>query len=124
MPSAWSLNPYRGCTHSCDGMHNDAFTTKIVVRANLPETLRAELSSPSWKRKWVAVSAATGVHQPGAVRYRRAVETLVDFRTPVSVVTMSTLMLRDANLLADRHRAPAPRWTSRREPSTPTTGPG
>jgi DNA repair photolyase len=120
MPFAWSLNPYRGCVHGCHYCYarathahlglgaGDDFATRIVVKTNLPEVLRAELARPSWARERVAIGTATDAYQPCEGRYRltrRALEALLDFRTPASVVTKSTLVLRDADLLADLHRA-------------------
>jgi DNA repair photolyase len=119
MPFAWSLNPYRGCTHGCHYCYarathphlglgaGDEFATRIVVKTNLPEVLRAELARPSWVRERVAIGTATDAYQPCEGRYRltRAVlRALVAFRTPASVVTKSTLVLRDADLLAELAR--------------------
>ncbi len=119
MPFAWSLNPYRGCTHACHycyarathahlGMNaGEDFSTRIVVKTNFAEVLRAELGRPSWSRERVAIGTATDAYQPCEGRYRitrRALEALVAFRTPASIVTKSTLVLRDADLLADLAR--------------------
>jgi DNA repair photolyase len=115
MPFRWSLNPYRGCTHSCHycyarathpylGFNADEdFETKIVVKTNMPEVLRQELGKPSWARERVAIGTATDAYQPCEGRYRltrRCLEALRDFDTPVSIVTKSTLILRDLDLLA------------------------
>ncbi|CAA9567171.1 MAG: Radical SAM domain protein [uncultured Thermomicrobiales bacterium] len=115
MPFNWSLNPYRGCTHACHycyarathayaGMNADEdFETKIVVKTNLPEVLRRELARPSWVRERVALGTATDAYQPCEGRYRltrRALEALLERRNPVGVVTKSTLILRDLDLLA------------------------
>ena len=116
MPFNWSLNPYRGCTHACHycyarashafhGMNAGTdFETKILVKTNLPEVLRRELSRPSWTGETVAVGTATDPYQPCEGRYRltrRALEVLRNHRNPVSIVTKSTLVLRDADLLAE-----------------------
>lgn len=115
MPFAWSLNPYRGCVHGCHycyarathpylGLNADEdFETRIVVKTNLPEVLRRELSRPSWARERVAVGTATDAYQPCEGRYRitrQALEVLHEARTPVSIVTKSTLIHRDLDLLA------------------------
>lgn len=119
MPFSWSLNPYRGCTHGCHycyarathphlGMNaGEDFSTRIVVKTNVAEVLRAELARPSWNRERVAIGTATDAWQPCEGRYRitrRVLEALVAFRTPASIVTKSTLLLRDADLLADLAR--------------------
>jgi DNA repair photolyase len=114
MPFRWSLNPYRGCTHSCHycyarlshtylGMNADEdFETKIVVKSNMPEVLRAQLRKTSWTGERVAIGTATDAYQPCEGRYRltrRCLEALRDFDTPVSIVTKATLILRDRDLL-------------------------
>ena len=119
MPFAWSLNPYRGCTHGCHycyarathafyGMNaGEDFSTRIVVKTNFAEVLRAELARPSWRGERVAIGTATDAYQPCEGRYRitrRMLEALVAFRTPASIVTKSTLVLRDADVLADLAR--------------------
>ena len=121
MPFRWSLNPYRGCTHRCHycyarlshtylGMNaDDDFETKIIVKANMPEVLRQELRKPSWMRERVAIGTATDAYQPCEGRYRltrRCLEALRDHATPVSIVTKSTLILRDLDLLAELAHGP------------------
>jgi DNA repair photolyase len=121
MPFRWSLNPYRGCTHSCHycyarlshtylGMNADEdFETKIVVKSNMPEVLRQELRRRSWTRERVAIGTATDAYQPCEGRYqltRRCLEALRDHDTSVSIVTKSTLILRDRELLAALAQGP------------------
>jgi DNA repair photolyase len=121
MPFRWSLNPYRGCTHSCHycyarathpylGLNADEdFETKIVVKTNMPEVLRQELRKPSWTRERVAIATATDAYQPCEGRYRltrRCLQALRDAATPVSIVTKSTLILRDLDLLSDLAHGP------------------
>jgi sulfatase maturation enzyme AslB (radical SAM superfamily) len=61
LPFRYTINPYRGCSHACTycfarptheylglGMGED-FETKIVVKINAVERLRAELASPLWQ---------------------------------------------------------------------------
>ena len=121
MPFAWSLNPYRGCTHGCRycyarathvhyGMNADEdFSSRIVVKTNFADVLRAELARPAWHRERVAVGTATDAYQPCEGRYRLTrgvLEALVDFRTPASLVTKSTLVLRDVDLLTELAAGP------------------
>ena len=121
MPFRWSLNPYRGCLHGCHycyarashtylGMNaGEDFATKIVVKTNMPEMLRQELRRGAWTRERVAIGTATDAYQPCEGRYRltrRCLEALRDHATPVSVVTKSTLILRDLDLLAELVQGP------------------
>jgi len=119
-----SINPYRGCTHGCcycfarptheylglsAGMD---FETKIFVKEDAPELLRAALEKPSWKPTPLGLSGVTDPYQPIERRVqitRRCLEVLVEFRHPVLVITKNHLVTRDADLLAElaRHNAAA-----------------
>src|SRR5829696_4796125 len=121
MPFRWSLNPYRGCTHSCHYCYARAthpylglnagedFETKIVVKTNMPEVLQLELGRRSWTRERVAIGTATDAYQPCEGPYRltrRCLEALRDAATPISIVTKSTLILRDQDLLTELAQGP------------------
>ena len=121
MPFRWSLNPYRGCTHSCHYCYARAthpylglnagedFETKIVVKTNMPEVLRQELGRRAWTRERVAIGTATDAYQPCEGRYRltrQCLEALRDYATPASIVTKSTLILRDLDLLTELAHGP------------------
>ena len=82
LPFRWTVNPYRGCSHSCHycfarayhayldlGIGED-FSTKIVVKTNLADVLRAELASPKWTGEPVAMGTATDPYQHCEGRYR------------------------------------------------------
>jgi DNA repair photolyase len=116
MPFRWSLNPYRGCAHACTycyarsthaylqlGMGDD-FSGVVMVKKNVAEVLASELSRRSWRREQVAIGTATDPYQPaeGVYRLTRGCLTaLRRFRTPVSIVTKGTLIVRDVELLAE-----------------------
>ena len=114
MPFEWSINPYRGCSHACpfcfarrthwfldeDGVND--WATKVFVKVNAPEVLRGELNRRTWKRELVALGTATDPYQAAEGRYRltrRILEALRDFRTPVSIITRSAMILRDVDVL-------------------------
>jgi DNA repair photolyase len=119
MPFKWSLNPYRGCVHACHycyarathayfGLDADAdFETKIFVKSNLVHVLRKELAKPSWRREQIAIGTATDAYQPAEGRFRLTrgtIEALLAYRNPVGIVTKSTLILRDIDLLSELAR--------------------
>ncbi len=82
----------------------DQWSSKIFVKVNAPDVLRRELGKPSWKREQVALGTATDPYQAAEGRYRltrRILEALRDFRTPVSIVTRSPMVVRDLDVLAD-----------------------
>lgn len=124
MPFRWSLNPYRGCVHGClycyaRATHpylgfdaGEEFSTRIVVKRNMAVVLRRELARPSWGRERVALGTATDAYQPCEGRYRIApalLETLLEFQTPVSIVTKSTLVWRDRDVLSELAELPGTR---------------
>ncbi len=119
MSFKWSINPYKGCVHGChycyarryhasiDLNAGEDFTGMILVRTNAPEVLRGELARRSWKRETVALGTATDPYQPIEGRYRITrgiLEALRDYRTPVSIVTKGTMIVRDLDVLTDLAR--------------------
>ncbi|MAG36886.1 MAG: radical SAM protein [Dehalococcoidia bacterium] len=121
MPLAWSLNPYRGCRHAChycfarashayfDLHPGKDFARHIFVKTNMAEVLRRELSRRSWRREDVSVGTATDPYQPAEGRYkvtRSCLTALAEARTPASITTKGSLIVRDIDLLrAVRDRA-------------------
>lgn len=119
MPFRWSLNPYRGCVHACHycyarashpylGFNADEdFETRIVVKTNIASVLRRELARPGWAGESVAIGTATDAYQPVEGQYRLTrgiLEVMHAYRNPLSLITKSTLVARDVELLADLAR--------------------
>ena len=120
MPFKWSLNPYRGCSHACwycyarethtyfDLNGGRDFERIIFAKLNVTERLRVQLGAPRWRRDLVAVGTATDPHQPVEGHLRLTQACLGEFiqgRTPISLITKSTLIRRDRDLLLDVARA-------------------
>jgi len=116
MPFRWTINPYRGCSHSClycfarpthTYLGFDAgrdFEREIVVKVNVPEVLRVELARSSWKGEHVAMGTNTDPYQWVEGRYKlmRGIwEALRDAANPCSVLTKSPLLLRDLDLMRE-----------------------
>jgi DNA repair photolyase len=114
MPFRWTVNPYRGCTHACvycfarpthtylDLNAGRDFEKEIVVKINVPEVLRAELSRPKWTHEHVALGTNTDPYQWVEGRYKLMPgiwEAFRDTGTPASVLTKSPLLLRDLALM-------------------------
>jgi DNA repair photolyase len=114
MPFPWTINPYRGCSHSCvycfarkthEWLELDAgrdFDTQVVVKTNLVEVLRKELARSSWKREHVALGTNTDPYQRAEGRYRLmpgVIQALADSGTSFSILTKGTLLRRDLPLL-------------------------
>lgn len=113
MPFRWTINPYRGCSHSChycfarayhaylDLGIGDDFSSKIVVKTNVVDVVRRELASPRWAGESVAMGTATDPYQHCEGRYRLTrgiVEALADFENSLSILTKSTMIVRDLDV--------------------------
>ena len=116
MPFAWTLNPYRGCTHGCHYCFarryqtqlelgsGDEFSSLIFVKTNFVDVLRRELDHPRWTRELAALGTATDPYQPIEGHYRLArgtLEALVAGRTPVGLVTKGPMVVRDRDVLQE-----------------------
>src|SRR3954464_5877691 len=116
MPFKWTINPYRGCTHSCvycfarrthewlELDYGNDFNSQIVVKTNLVDVLRKELARPSWQRDHVALGTNTDPYQRAEGRYRLmpgVIRALAESGTPFSILTKGTLLRRDIPLLAE-----------------------
>jgi DNA repair photolyase len=111
-----SINPYRGCEHGCVYCYarpshaymglspGRDFESKIFVKPNAAALLREELTAPNYQPRTIALGANTDCYQPieRAHRITRGVlETLLEFKHPVGIVTKSALVLRDLDLLKE-----------------------
>ncbi|WP_350347443.1 Rv2578c family radical SAM protein [Agromyces sp. G08B096] len=116
MPFAWTINPYRGCSHACaycfarptheylDLDAGDDFDRQIIVKVNVAEVLRKELAKPSWRHEHVALGTNTDPYQRAEGRYALMpgiIEALAASGTPLSILTKGTLLRRDLPLLTD-----------------------
>ncbi|MGH3788996.1 MAG: Rv2578c family radical SAM protein [Pseudonocardiaceae bacterium] len=114
MPFEWTVNPYRGCSHSCvycfarrthEYLELDSgldFDSKIVVKINAPELLRRQLISSRWAGNHIAMGTNVDPYQRAEGRYRLMpgiLEALRDAQNPFSILTKGTLVLRDLDLL-------------------------
>jgi DNA repair photolyase len=78
------------------------FNTKIVVKVNAPELLRAKLASPGWAGEHIAMGTNVDCYQRAEGRYRLMrgiIGALRDAANPFSILTKGTLILRDLDLL-------------------------
>jgi len=80
------------------------FDSKIVVKVNAPQRVRAELAAPRWRGEHVAMGTNVDCYQRAEGRYRLMpgiLAALRDAANPFSILTKGTLILRDADLLAE-----------------------
>ena len=115
MSFRFTINAYRGCSHACVycfarptheylglGIGED-FERKIVVKVNAVERLAAELRSRRWRGEHIAMGTNTDPYQAAEGKYhltRGIVQTLGEAGNPFSILTKSTLILRDLDLLS------------------------
>ncbi|HVT70556.1 MAG TPA: Rv2578c family radical SAM protein, partial [Trebonia sp.] len=114
MAFRYTINPYRGCSHACtycfarqthtylDMDAGQDFNSRIVVKVNAPELLRARLASPRWGGEQIAMGTNVDCYQRAEGRYelmRGIIGALRDAANPFSILTKGTLILRDLDLL-------------------------
>ena len=110
-----SINPYRGCEHGCIYCYARPnhgyvglspgldFESRLFVKIDAAERLHEELAAGSYRCEPINVGSATDAYQPIERRYRltRAlIEVMAAYRQPFTIVTKSSLVERDIDLLA------------------------
>ncbi|MGM9481149.1 PA0069 family radical SAM protein [Roseateles sp. NT4] len=111
----YSINPYRGCEHGCiycfarpthsylnlsPGLD---FETRIVAKVNAAERLRETLAGSRYEPKSLVLGTATDAYQPIERKLgitRRIIEVLAETSHPFSVVTKSSGIERELDLIA------------------------
>ncbi len=114
IPFRLSLNPYRGCEHGCiycfarpthsylglsPGLD---FESRLFAKVNAASLLVEELAKPSYRPDVIAVGVNTDAYQPieRDLRItRRVLEVLSAARNPFGLITKSSLIERDLDLL-------------------------
>src|ERR1700678_1407063 len=116
VPFTFTINPYRGCQHACtycfarnthtylDLDAGQDFNSKVIVKVNAPELLRAKLRSRGWTGEHIAMGTNVDCYQRAEGRYqlmRGILSALRDAANPFSILTKGTLILRDLDLLLE-----------------------
>ena len=118
--SHYGMNLYRGCAHGCvycDGRSardqmEGAFGQHVTVKVNAVEVLRRELD-PKRRRiplkpSFIMMGGGVGdSYQPAEKTYkltRRTLELMYEYKWPVHVLTKSTLVERDIDILKEINR--------------------
>jgi hypothetical protein len=112
----YTINAYRGCSHACSFCFarptheylnlnaGEDFERRIVVKVNAVERVRAEVRAKRWAGDLIAMGTNTDPYQrcEGKYRLTRGIEeVLAEARNPFSILTKSTLILRDIEVLAE-----------------------
>jgi DNA repair photolyase len=110
-----AVNPYRGCEHGCVYCYARPshaylgyspgldFETKLLYKPDVADLLEKELRKPGYVARPLALGSNTDPYQPveRTLKLTRSVlEVLERFNHPVTIVTKSAGVLRDADILA------------------------
>ncbi len=103
------INPYRGCMMGCVycyarftkrfSNHSEKWGTYVDVKINSVEVLKEQIKKT--KKGIVFLSSVTDAYQPIERKYqltRKILEVLLKHQFPVSILTKSSLVLRDLDL--------------------------
>lgn len=110
-----SINPYRGCEHGCVYCfarpshawlgHSPGldFESRIHYKPDAPQVLRRELAAKGYDCAPLMLGVNTDAYQPSERRLRitrQLIEVLAEHRHPFVLITKSSLVERDIDLLA------------------------
>jgi len=110
-----SLNPYRGCEHGCIYCYARPthsylnlspgldFETKIIAKRNTVDLLRHEIGRKGYQPRLIAIGTATDCYQPVERELkltRGVIEVMHETRHPFALVTKSSGVERDIDLIA------------------------
>src|SRR4051812_28351716 len=115
-----AINPYRGCEHGCiycfarpthsylnlsPGLD---FETRIIAKDNAAQRLRETLSRPGYVPSYINIGSATDAYQPVERKLgitRGVIEVLAETRHGFAIVTKSSGVERDLDLVGEMGRA-------------------
>ena len=119
IPFDRSINAYKGCEHGCvycfarpthaylDLSPGLDFETRIFFKTDVRKRLEDELGRRGYQCQPIAMGTNTDPYQPAEKELkitRQVLETLLEWRHPVTIVTKGQLILRDLDLLAELAR--------------------
>ncbi|MGR8946821.1 MAG: PA0069 family radical SAM protein [Gammaproteobacteria bacterium] len=114
LPFTQSINPYRGCEHGCiycyarpahafvDLSPGLDFESRLFSKPNAAELLRKELGRAKYNCSPISLGANTDAYQPVERHHkitRSILEVLAECEHPVTIISKSSLVERDFDLL-------------------------
>jgi DNA repair photolyase len=114
-----SINPYRGCEHGCIYCYARPahaymglspgldFESKLFFKPDAAKLLEAELSKPGYKPERIHIGGNTDPYQPVERKLkitRGVLEVLDRFNHPFSIITKSSLIVRDVDIMGSMAR--------------------
>ncbi|MEP3348635.1 MAG: PA0069 family radical SAM protein [Marinomonas sp.] len=115
VPFRQSINPYKGCEHGCiycfarpthaylDLSPGLDFETRLVAKTNAAYLFEEELAHPNYRCEPIALGINTDAYQPIEKELkitRELLQIALAHHQPISLITKSTLILRDIDILA------------------------
>lgn len=115
-----AINPYRGCEHGCiycfarpthsylnmsPGLE---FETRLIAKVNAAQRLREALASPGYVPSCINIGSATDAYQPVERKLgitRAVIQVLAEARHGFAIVTKSSGVERDLDLVGEMGRA-------------------
>lgn len=116
IPFERSINPYQGCEHGCVYCYARPshgylglspgldFETKIFYKPNAVARLLEAWEKPAYVVKAITIGANTDPYQPAEKQLgitRALLETFLEHRHPVNLISKGSLMRRDLDVLAE-----------------------
>ncbi len=105
----YSVNPYYGCGFNClycytKGSRYGGDSPGVVAKINAPQLLRRQLRTRARRGEhdFIAISTSTEAYQQAEEKLkltRKLLEIVQSYRFPVHILTKSTLVLRDLDVL-------------------------
>lgn len=112
----YAINPYYGCAHKCQYCyavfmkkftgHTEPWGDFVDVKVNAPEVLARQLLRLK-KRSRISFGTVCDPYQPLELKYqitRRCLEILKPYRHSLSILTKSTIIVRDIDILTKLHK--------------------
>jgi DNA repair photolyase len=115
IPFDRSINPYRGCEHGCIYCYARPthaylglspgldFESRLFAKPDAARLLAEELRHPGYRCRLLAMGTNTDPYQPAERSYgitRQILQVLAEFGHPVSIVTKSSRIEHDIDILA------------------------
>lgn len=112
----YSVNPYRGCEHGCVYCYarptheyvgfNPAldFETKLMVKEDVAVLLEQTFNKKNYKPDVIMFSGNTDCYQPIEKKLkltRKCLEVCLKYKNPVSLITKSSMIKRDTDILSE-----------------------
>jgi DNA repair photolyase len=112
----YAINPYYGCAHKCQYCyavfmkkftgHTEPWGDFVDVKVNAPEVLARQLLRLK-KRSRISLGTVCDPYQPLELKYqitRRCLEILAPYQHSLSILTKSSIVVRDIDILTRLHK--------------------